>query len=1129
MGDVGSAATTQPPWPPGEGAAPLARLAERLAAGPIVTAEANALVELAQGAPPDPQRLSFALAAIRSAIPRFSLAAVQAAQSLVNLLDVPGTSASAWHVADAYLLLSQAHAARRAGREAAAAAACARARFAGCGDLADLARCDLAAGEAATAEGRYTEALRLLEAARLSAQQTGDHLSQAQAALGLAYHAAERIRSAEALALAQQAAELALDDPWLLCRSRIQVADALFSQTRYPEAAAAYDELVITCEAAGWRTDWAHIRLMQGLLATQQGRFAEVQAHLDGALAVYVAEENPYHIAVCQRGLAMLNRRLGRYEAALALAGQALATFEELGHAVAVGRVQHAIGVIYHAWNRYDDAFAAYEAALARYEAADLRHEQISVRTNLALILEARGAYHAALDRQERALQDSRALGLLSMVAFCLENIAMLNGRLGRYVEAADWYRQARRAFRQIHADFDAQICAARQAGMMHAAQAGNPQAARRLLNAARRYFTAQDRQIPLAFCELTLGELAAARGQLHRAIAHTTAALARLEQHGQQVDAALCRLMIGEARLAAGEAQAALPVLRAAAQVFAVNFPDLAARTEHALGKAAAAAGDGRAAAAHWQAAVEQIGVARRGIVTESHAGSFYAARRAIYEDALDGWLAVGEPAAAVAVAEMSKGQVLAALLQQREVLSAAFAGQTPEARALWEKSWAVTRELEALRARWPGAEADGTRSLVALSDAFKRAPADVSTRLNRLSAEQAELFERVRHSAASIEVLDPSLPFSLERFRAAANREFGSRADGAAEWGALAYHLRPDKLAIFWVTSREVQAWVRPLSKLAAAKLAQAVDPNREQREAVYAGRLRGAALSQPPGPALMRSLADLLIPQEIRAALAAERPLLIAPHGLLHYLPFAALLLADGRPLLEHARVSVAPTLRTWEAIQARRHALEAVGAGRTALVCGLSEFGGRAAGLPHAEQEARSIAGLLGGRLKPSVTLLLGASASAARLSDWRDSGVLAQFDIIHLATHALFDLQSPLHSRILLADGALAVPDLFRLRLNARLVVLSACQTALSALRPGDELLGLREALLFAGANALLVSLWQVDDASTARLMVSFYRRLARGATPATALAAAQRDLRAAGLSAYHWAPFMLIG
>ena len=93
----------------------------------------------------------------------------------------------------------------------------------------------------------------------------------------------------------------------------------------------------------------------------------------------------------------------------------------------------------------------------------------------------------------------------------------------------------------------------------------------------------------------------------------------------------------------------------------------------------------------------------------------------------------------------------------------------------------------------------------------------------------------------------------------------------------------------------------------------------------------------------------------------------------------------------------------------------------------------------------------------------------------------------------------------------------------------RLVTLSGCETALSRLEPGDELLGLREALLAAGAGALLVSLWQVDDASTGRLMAAFYERLLAGATPARALAAVQREMHAAGEPAYRWAPFVLVG
>ena len=115
------------------------------------------------------------------------------------------------------------------------------------------------------------------------------------------------------------------------------------------------------------------------------------------------------------------------------------------------------------------------------------------------------------------------------------------------------------------------------------------------------------------------------------------------------------------------------------------------------------------------------------------------------------------------------------------------------------------------------------------------------------------------------------------------------------------------------------------------------------------------------------------------------------------------------------------------------------------------------------------------------------------------------------------------------SRILLADGALAVPDVFRLRLEARLVTLSACQTALSSLYSGDELLGLREALLYAGARSLLVSLWHVDDASTGDFMNEFYCRLLAGQSPTLALAATQRAMLGNGANPYNWAPFVLIG
>ena len=153
----------------------------------------------------------------------------------------------------------------------------------------------------------------------------------------------------------------------------------------------------------------------------------------------------------------------------------------------------------------------------------------------------------------------------------------------------------------------------------------GQGEAAHRLLSKVRRYLTANDHQVPLAFCELTLGEMAVGRGQHRVALAHYGVALEILTRYGQEVDAALCRLRIGEAHLNAGAAAAALTPLQAAADVFAGDFPDLGARVEHALGQAAKSLGDDQAAAVHWQAAVAHVGIARHGIVTESHAGSFF------------------------------------------------------------------------------------------------------------------------------------------------------------------------------------------------------------------------------------------------------------------------------------------------------------------------------------------------------------------------------------------------------------------------------------------------------------------------------------------------------------------------
>jgi CHAT domain-containing protein len=221
--------------------------------------------------------------------------------------------------------------------------------------------------------------------------------------------------------------------------------------------------------------------------------------------------------------------------------------------------------------------------------------------------------------------------------------------------------------------------------------------------------------------------------------------------------------------------------------------------------------------------------------------------------------------------------------------------------------------------------------------------------------------------------------------------------------------------------------------------------------------------------------------------------DRPLVIVPTGGLHALPWGALPSLRGRPVV------VAPSLTHWLDLttRARPHS------GGTALVAGPR--------LRHAKGEIRDLHVLY-----PSATVLEGSGASASRVLAALDGAALA-----HVACHGRLRFDSPLFSSLELADGPLTALDLDRLRRTPDVLVLSACDLALSSRHPGDELLGLSALILAMGTRTLIASVAPVPDLAARRTMVAFHRQLAGGASPAWALARAQealpsRSSRAAG-------------
>jgi CHAT domain-containing protein/tetratricopeptide (TPR) repeat protein len=253
----------------------------------------------------------------------------------------------------------------------------------------------------------------------------------------------------------------------------------------------------------------------------------------------------------------------------------------------------------------------------------------------------------------------------------------------------------------------------------------------------------------------------------------------------------------------------------------------------------------------------------------------------------------------------------------------------------------------------------------------------------------------------------------------------------------------------------------------------------------------------------PGIRRALYDRLV-GPAAAQTAGKRRLYLVPHGPLHLVPFQALMAPDGETLLraDGPELIYGPsaTALFGRPQRAREHPPS-----DASLICLALGFNGSDAQRLHfAEDEARSIATLLGG------DALAGPASKREALFG---RGMNARF--LHISCHGEFDPAAPLQSRLHLgAAETLTAHDVLQgLQLQCDLVTLSACESGLSRVRRGDELMGLVRAFTLAGAQAVIATLWRVDERSTRVLMEKFYREVTAGASFAQALQQAQIFLR----------------
>jgi CHAT domain-containing protein len=301
-------------------------------------------------------------------------------------------------------------------------------------------------------------------------------------------------------------------------------------------------------------------------------------------------------------------------------------------------------------------------------------------------------------------------------------------------------------------------------------------------------------------------------------------------------------------------------------------------------------------------------------------------------------------------------------------------------------------------------------------------------------------------------------------------------------------------------------------------------------------------------------------------VKDLLRGER-LVIVADGALHYLPFAALPIPGGaqRLVVAHEVVSL-PSISTLAALRRQGagrdpaplsvavladpvfEARDARVTGRRLLVASAaSSASGDSLRRSSRDLGLESLVRLQATRREAEWIAALAPSGQSLVATDFRATrelaigGELARYRIVHFATHGLLDNRNPGLSGLVLSlvdetatprNGFLRTSDVFGLKLNADLVVLSACQTALGKELRGEGLVGLARGFMYAGATRVLASLWMVPDGATAELMRRFYEaHLRRGLPPAAALREAQRAMAAEPRwsSPYNWAGFTLQG
>lgn len=493
--------------------------------------------------------------------------------------------------------------------------------------------------------------------------------------------------------------------------------------------------------------------------------------------------------------------------------------------------------------------------------------------------------------------------------------------------------------------------------------------------------------------------------------------------------------------------------------------------------GRIAEDEGKPQEAVGFYRRAIEIIEAQRSTIHTEANKIGFIGNKQDLYGRIIAALARSGDAAAALEFSERSKSRALVDLLASRGAGTLA-AGASAETAAL-------LRDIE-----------------LGEADALAQMPVSATEGKAGYRSRVAQAVGRLRDSAPQLSTLVAVTPWSSDSLRQAL------REDETM----IEYYYSDRVFAAFVADRKSVRVVMlddRGLEQEVQALRAALAEPMELTSKAALGRQLEATYL--PRAQALYRRLLAPILPQ------VKTDNLLVVAHGILHYLPFVAL--HDGsRYVIERYGVRTLPSASVLRFV--REGATRFPG---PLLVFGNPDLGNQRYDLPQSEREARRIAAAV-----PETRLLLRADASRGAFQD-----LAPRYHFIHFASHGEFDARQPLRSGLLLAapdpeQGRLTAAEIYGARLDAELVTLSGCETGLGAVEGGDDVVGLIRGFMYAGANSVIASLWEVDDEATAVLMIGLYGKLG-SLGKRDALRRAQLETMKTYPHPFYWAAFYLTG